>query len=106
MCAVFVGEARAAESLVYVLRRHFPGLPFLITQMTPTGRAIAQFLFPGAQCRCLPYDESGWVVRFVAGRCPICGILVGVGVWFGLVCGCGGVGVLFFLVDVRFSGEF
>ena len=79
--AVSVGETRAAEPLVQALCRHFPDSPFLITQMTPTGRATAQSLFPDAQCRYLPYDKSKWVARFLAEHRPICGILMETEIW-------------------------
>ena len=47
--AVSVGETRAAQPLIAALRRRFPDAPLLITQMTPTGRATAQALYPDAQ---------------------------------------------------------
>ena len=101
--AVSVGETRAAEPLVQALRRHFPDSPFLITQMTPTGRATAQSLFPDAQCRYLPYDKSEWVARFLAEHRPICGILMETEIWPNLMHGCKEVGIPLFLANARLS---
>lgn len=101
--AVSVGETRAAEPLVQALRRHFPDSPFLITQMTPTGRATAQSLFPDAQCRYLPYDKSEWVARFLAEHRPICGILMETEIWPNLMHGCQKAGIPLFLANARLS---
>ena len=101
--AVSVGETRAAEPLVQALRRHFPDSPFLITQMTPTGRATAQSLFPDAQCRYLPYDKSEWVARFLAEHRPICGILMETEIWPNLMQGCKEAGIPLFLANARLS---
>ena len=101
--AVSVGETRAAEPLVQALRRHFPDSPFLITQMTPTGRATAQSLFLDAQCRYLPYDKSEWVARFLAEHRPICGILMETEIWPNLMHGCQEAGIPLFLANARLS---
>ena len=101
--AVSVGETRAAEPLVQALRRHFPDSSFLITQMTPTGRATAQSLFPDAQCRYLPYDKSEWVARFLAEHRPICGILMETEIWPNLMHGCKEAGIPLFLANARLS---
>lgn len=101
--AVSVGETRAAEPLVQALRRHFPDSPFLITQMTPTGRATAQSLFPDAQCRYLPYDKSEWVARFLDEHRPICGILMETEIWPNLMHGCKEAGIPLFLANARLS---
>jgi len=101
--AVSVGETRAAEPLVQALRRHFPDSPFLITQMTPTGRATAQSLFPDAQCRYLPYDKSEWVARFLAEHRPLCGILMETEIWPNLMHGCQEAGIPLFLANARLS---
>ena len=69
--AVSVGETRAAQPLIAALRRRFPDAPLLITQMTPTGRATAQALYPDAQCRYLPYDRRDWVVQFLREHGPL-----------------------------------
>ena len=74
--AVSVGETRAALPLVKALRARYPQASLLITQMTPTGRAIAQELYPDAQVHYLPYDNLRWMRRFVAAAQPACLLLM------------------------------
>ena len=40
--AVSVGEVQAAVALVQSLRRRYPGVPLVLTTVTPTGKARAQ----------------------------------------------------------------
>lgn len=101
--AVSVGETRAAVPLVAALRRFFPDAPLLMTQMTPTGRAVAEMLFPDAQCRYLPYDRPEWVRRFLDEHKPLCGILMETEIWPNLMHGCQEVGVPLFLANARLS---
>ena len=61
--AVSVGEVQAAAALVTTLRQRYPGIPVLVTTLTPTGAARAKALFQdnrtgplralrSARCRC------------------------------------------------------
>ena len=79
--AVSVGETRAAVPLVQALLRRFPDAPLLLTQMTPTGRATAESLFPDAQCRYLPYDHPAWTAAFLAQHKPRFGIIMETEIW-------------------------
>ena len=101
--AVSVGETRAAEPLVAALRRDFPDVPLLLTQMTPTGRAAAQALFPEAQCRYLPYDRPDWVTQFLRDHKPRFGVLMETEIWPNLMYGCAEAGVPLFLANARLS---
>ena len=83
--AVSVGETRAAQPLIAALRRRFPDAPLLITQMTPTGRATAQALYPDAQCRYLPYDRRDWVVQFLREHGPLFGVVMETELWANLL---------------------
>lgn len=103
--AVSVGETRAAEPLVRELRQHFPGLPLLLTQMTPTGRAAAESLFPDAQCRYLPYDHPGWTAAFLAQHRPRFGILMETEIWPNLIHACRSAGIPLFLANARLSEQ-
>ncbi|WP_027010120.1 lipid IV(A) 3-deoxy-D-manno-octulosonic acid transferase [Conchiformibius kuhniae] len=103
--AVSVGETRAAQPLAAALRRYFPDAPLLLTQMTPTGRATAQALFPHAQCRYLPYDREDWVRRFVAEHRPRVGILMETELWPNLMHACAAAGVPLFLANARLSAR-
>lgn len=101
--AVSVGETRAAEPLLAVLREHFPDAPILMTQMTPTGRATAQKLFPDAQCRYLPYDKPAYVRQFLREHRPRFGILMETEIWPNLMHGCREENVPLFLANARLS---
>mgnify|MGYP000890276516 CR=1 FL=1 len=101
--AVSVGETRAAQPLAEALRRYFPDAPLLLTQMTPTGRAAAQELFPDAQCRYLPYDRPEWVRQFLREHNPLFGVLMETEIWPNLMHGCAEEGVPLFLANARLS---
>lgn len=101
--AVSVGETRAAEPLLQVLRRHFPDTPILMTQMTPTGRETAQKLFPDAQCRYLPYDKPAYIRQFLSEHKPRFGILMETEIWPNLMHECRDAGVPLFLANARLS---
>ncbi|MCF7520971.1 lipid IV(A) 3-deoxy-D-manno-octulosonic acid transferase [Neisseria sp. ZJ106] len=101
--AVSLGETRAARPLVEALRRRFPDSPLLLTQMTPTGRAAAEALFPEAQCRYLPYDRADWVRQFLQEHRPRFGVLMETEIWPNLMAGCSAEGVPLFLANARLS---
>lgn len=79
--AVSVGETRAAAPLILELKKQYPQAPLLITQMTPTGRATAQSLYPEAQCRYLPYDKTKFVRQFFREHQPILGVIMETELW-------------------------
>ena len=84
--AVSVGEMRAAEPLISALRARHPGAAFLLTCMTPTGRATAQALYGGfATVRYLPYDYAWLVRRFLRRSQPCLGIFMETELWPNLV---------------------
>ena len=63
--AVSVGEVNAAAALITTLRERYPGVPVLVTTLTPTGALRAQALFKElAQVRYIPFDLPGSVRRF------------------------------------------
>ncbi|WP_416191558.1 lipid IV(A) 3-deoxy-D-manno-octulosonic acid transferase [Neisseria sp. CCUG12390] len=101
--AVSVGETRAAQPLIAALRRYFADAPLLLTQMTPTGRAAAEELFPDAQCRYLPYDKPEWIEQFLSEHKPRFGVLMETEIWPNLIHGCAEQGVPLFLANARLS---
>lgn len=103
--AVSVGETRAAAPLIAHLRQHFPHLPILLTQMTPTGRATAEQLYPDVQCRYLPYDRQDWVVQFLRDHQPCFGILMETEIWVNLIHACHQQHIPLFLVNARLSAK-
>ena len=101
--AVSVGETRAAVPLAAALKQYFPDAPLLLTQMTPTGRAAAEQLFPDAQCRYLPYDKPAYIRQFLDEHRPRLGILMETEIWPNLMHGCREAGVPLFLANARLS---
>jgi len=101
--AVSVGETRAALPLVKLLRQQYPAARFVITQMTPTGRATALQLYPDAEIRYLPYDSAGNMRRFIAALRPKLGVLMETELWPNLLHACRAAGVPLFLVNARLS---
>ena len=83
--AVSVGETRAAQPLVEQLARAHCDAVFVLTHMTPTGRAAGTDLvqaFPGRiQQRYLPYDLPFAVRRFLREVHPGIGILMETEIW-------------------------
>ncbi len=96
--AVSLGEVSAAAALVRALRERHPGVPFVLSTATRTGRAQAAALF-GAdiEVRFLPYDTPGSVRRFLARIRPRMAIIMETELWPNLLRGCDmrGVPVLF-----------
>ncbi len=104
--AVSVGETRAAEPLLRALRSRHPGCDLLITQMTATGREVAQQLFGGAVVVAwLPYDYPSAVRRFLRSFRPRLGILMETEIWFHLVGECQRSGVPLLLANARMSAK-
>lgn len=84
--AVSVGEMRAAQPLVDALRAAHPGVPVLLTCMTPTGRATAEALYGSfATIVYLPYDYAWLVRRFLRRARPRVGVLMETELWPSLI---------------------
>ncbi|OHX21716.1 lipid IV(A) 3-deoxy-D-manno-octulosonic acid transferase [Chromobacterium sphagni] len=103
--AVSVGETRAAQPLVEALRRQWPDAPLLLTQMTPTGRATAEALYPGAEVRYLPYDYPQAAAAFLAAYRPRCGILMETELWPNLIHAAAAQRVPLILANARLSDK-
>ncbi len=87
--AVSMGEVAAAAELVRALRARHPGVPFVLTTSTPTGRARAQALFgDDIDIRFLPYDTPGSVRRFLDRVRPRVALILETELWPNLVRGC------------------
>ncbi|UTH75898.1 lipid IV(A) 3-deoxy-D-manno-octulosonic acid transferase [Chromobacterium sp. IIBBL 290-4] len=103
--AVSVGETRAAQPLVAAIRREWPDAPLLLTQMTPTGRATAEQLYPDAEVRYLPYDYPQAVADFLRAYQPRCGILMETELWPNLIHAASDQGVPLMLANARLSDK-
>lgn len=102
--AVSLGETRAAAVLMQQLRLAQPGLRFLLTHGTATGRAEgAGLLQPGDVQVWQPWDTQGAVARFFAHFAPRIGILMETEVWPNLSAAAKQRGVPLLLVNARLS---
>lgn len=83
--AVSLGETKAAEPLVDALANHYPHAGFLLTHMTPTGRAAGADIasrWPGrVQQSYLPYDLPYAVRRFLRAFKPALGVSIETEAW-------------------------
>jgi 3-deoxy-D-manno-octulosonic-acid transferase len=102
--AVSVGEVQASASLVEALLKRFPGIPLVLTTVTPTGRARAQALFgERVEVRYVPIDLPGSVRRFFQRARPQLAIILETEIWPNLYHRCGRLGVPLVLASARIS---
>jgi|APFre7841882724_1041349.scaffolds.fasta_scaffold05359_5 3-deoxy-D-manno-octulosonic-acid transferase len=102
--AVSVGEMRAAQPLIAFVRAAHPGVPLLLTCMTPTGRATAESLYGDfAHIAYLPYDYSWLARRFLRRTRPRVGILMETELWPNLIHAAARAGVPLMLANARLS---
>jgi 3-deoxy-D-manno-octulosonic-acid transferase len=105
--AVSVGETRAAQPLIEHLARELPDASFLLTHMTPTGRAVGQSIVAAlpervAQ-RYLPYDLRFAVARFLRETGPSVGVIMETEIWPNLLHATWHAGVPMLLANARLS---
>jgi 3-deoxy-D-manno-octulosonic-acid transferase len=107
--AVSVGETRAAQPLIESLANAHPELRFVLTHMTPTGRAVGEGIaraLPGRVVqRYLPYDLPFAVRRFLRDARPRIGIVLETEVWPNLLFAARDAGVPMLLVNARLSAK-
>lgn len=105
--AVSVGETRAAQPLIEQLARDLPEAGFLLTHMTPTGRAVGQSIvaaLPGRVAqRYLPYDLPPAVARFLRQTRPAVGVVMETEIWPSLMHAARQAGVPMLLANARLS---
>ena len=102
--AVSLGETRAAAILVQALRERDPGLRFLFTHGTATGRAEgARLVREGDRQAWLPWDTPQAVQRFLAHFRPSAGVLMETEVWPNLADSCSAMDVPLVLANARLS---
>jgi 3-deoxy-D-manno-octulosonic-acid transferase len=102
--AVSVGEVQAGVPLVEALLKRFPGIPLVLTTVTPTGRGRAEALFKGrVDVRYVPIDLPGSVRRFFQRVQPQLAIILETEIWPNLYHRCGRLGVPLVLASARIS---
>ncbi|MFZ2542169.1 MAG: lipid IV(A) 3-deoxy-D-manno-octulosonic acid transferase [Gallionella sp.] len=102
--AVSVGETRATQSLVTLLREAYPNHQILLTHTTPTGRSTSEQLYGDSVLRVyLPYDYPFAVNHFLRYFRPQLGILMETEIWFNLIHACHTSGTPLLLLNARLS---
>ncbi|MFN9102840.1 MAG: 3-deoxy-D-manno-octulosonic acid transferase [Betaproteobacteria bacterium] len=102
--AVSLGETKAAEPLIAVLRARDPALRLLLTHGTATGRAAARALLREGDRACWqPWDTPGAVRRFLARHRPAVGVVMETEVWPVLLHEAARAGVPLLLANARLS---
>lgn len=102
--AVSVGEVQAAAPLIRALLREYPGIPLVVTTMTPTGSDRVRALFGNQVINTyVPYDLVGAVRRFLDWAQPRLAIIMETELWPHLYAECGQRGVPLVLASARIS---
>ncbi|MCX7174907.1 MAG: lipid IV(A) 3-deoxy-D-manno-octulosonic acid transferase [Proteobacteria bacterium] len=102
--AVSVGETRAAQPLVALIRQRYPGYRILFTHMTPTGRHTGEEIFGDSVARVyLPYDYPWAVRRFIRHFRPALGVIMETELWPNLIAACRHLDCPLLLVNARLS---
>jgi len=102
--AVSVGETRAAEPVIRMLRERHPDYRILLTHMTPTGRETGAQLFRDGVVQCyVPYDFPWAVARFLDHFRPRAAIIMETEIWPNLIQSCAKRGIPCYLVNARLS---
>ena len=104
MHAVSLGETRAMVPLVEALRAARPGLRFVFTHGTATGRAAGEALLgSGDRQVWLPFDTPGAVRRFLRSAAPVAGVLMETEIWPNLLAAAARARVPVVLANARLS---
>lgn len=102
--AVSVGEVQAAAPLVRALLKRHPGVPLVITTMTPTGSERVRMLFGETVVHSyVPYDLAAAVRRFFDRVQPALAIIMETELWPNLYHECGQRQVPLVLASARIS---
>ncbi len=101
--AVSVGEINAAAPIIKIIQNSLPEKEWLITCMTPTGRARIKELFPSIQCRYLPYDKPSYVKQFLQEHQPVIAIFMETEIWLNYLLECRNQHIPTALINARLS---
>lgn len=102
--AVSLGETLAARALVDALRDLKPGVRFVLTHGTATGREAGKALLREGDLQTwLPFDTPGAVRRFLRHVQPAVGVLMETEIWPNLLHEAYGLGVPMVLANARLS---
>lgn len=104
--AVSVGEVVAASAMIRWLLQAYPGIPVVVTTVTPTGAQRVRDLFEDDVIHSyVPYDTPGSVKRFYNRFNPQLAVVMETEVWPNLYNECGRRGVPLVLANARVSAR-
>lgn len=103
--SVSVGETRAMQMLVKLIKEQYSNKQILITTMTPTGRATAKSLYPDAIVHYIPYDLPHAVDAFYKTFNPDFGIIMETEVWPNLIRSAKKHHIPLYLANARLSNK-
>jgi 3-deoxy-D-manno-octulosonic-acid transferase len=104
--AVSVGEVQAAAAFVRTLYDRYPGIPLVVTTLTPTGDERARTLLGDrANIRYLPLDLPGSVKRFFERVKPRIAVIFETELWPNIYHECGRRRIPLVLASARLSPQ-
>jgi 3-deoxy-D-manno-octulosonic-acid transferase len=102
--AVSVGESIAAVPFIKALKKRYPDLPFLVTNMTPTGSArIKAGLGDSVRQAYIPYDIPDAVSRFLNHVHPTAAIIMETEMWPNMFAECKARDIPVMIANARLS---
>lgn len=104
--AVSVGEVIAAIPLIKALKKMYPDLPMLVTNMTPTGAERVRAAFGDEVHQVfLPYDMPDAVTRFLTTMNPVICVIMETEMWPNLLVACKRRHIPVCLTNARLSAK-
>lgn len=102
--SVSVGETIAAIPLIKALKAHYPNIPLIVTNMTPTGAARVKAAFGESVLQAyIPYDLPGATARFLKRINPKICVVMETELWPNLFAACKKFNIPMVVTNARLS---
>jgi 3-deoxy-D-manno-octulosonic-acid transferase len=102
--AVSVGETLAAIPLIKALKKQYPNIPLIVTNMTPTGAARVKAAFGDQVLQAfVPYDVPDAVLRFLKRVNPVICVVIETELWPNLFAMCKQKNIPMVVTNARLS---
>lgn len=104
--AVSLGETIAAIPFIKILKKRYPDLPLLVTNMTPTGAARVKAALGDLVLQSyIPYDAPGAVARFLDRVNPSVAIIMETELWPNVLAACKSRDIPVMIANARLSDK-